>query len=214
MGGELWLFAGPNGSGKTTLAQRDEVQYLLSSVQRLNPDVLTKSRLNRLGYQGFADAPVDVQLTEFQRSADDVGAALEALVRVEARIAVETVLSTPKYRSLVEEVLALGGDVRMIYIILNAPELSIERVAGRVAQGGHDVPPDKIRDRWYRSLAQFPWFASRCRDLWVFDNSATPPAGDVRLVARGVDGRIVERNDPFPELAAALALVSPAIPPA
>jgi predicted ABC-type ATPase len=212
MAGELWLIAGPNGSGKTTLADRF-FGKMLAKVQRLNPDAVTRSRLNRLGFSGFADVPSDVQNREFRSAAVDVEAAIEAMIRVEARIAVETVLSTDKYRPLVEAVLSLGGEVRMIYVILQSPDINVQRVARRVALGGHDVPEAKIRDRWFRSLGQFPWFASRCHEFWVFDNSDSTLDVEPAFVAHGVSGRLVEVNPTFPALAQALDQIVPAISP-
>jgi predicted ABC-type ATPase len=213
MAGELWLIAGPNGSGKTTLADSFVFGEMLADVQRLNPDALTRSRLQRLGYRGFADAPPEIQLREFQSAAVDVEAAIEAMIRVEARIAVETVLSTAKYRPLVEAVLSLGGEVRMVYVILKSPDINVQRVAHRVASGGHNVPENKIRERWVRSLGQLPWFASRCHEFWVFDNTDSTPGAELGHVAHGVSGRLVEVNAPFPELAHALHQIISAIAP-
>ena len=83
---------------------------------------------------------------------------LEATLCVHQSGGVETVLSTEKYRRLVLLAKSLGFTFHLFYVMLNSPELSIERVRARVLAGGHDVPPDKIVDRYWRSLAQMPWF--------------------------------------------------------
>ena len=54
----------------------------------------------------------------------------------------------------------LDFEIRLIYVILNSPDLNVERVKTRVAKGGHDVSEEKIRARYQRSLEQLPWFLS------------------------------------------------------
>lgn len=73
-------------------------------------------------------------------------------------VGVETVLSTPKYRRLVDKAKQLGFEVRLIYVLLDSPQRNIERVRLRVKKGGHAVPENKILERHARSLEQLPWF--------------------------------------------------------
>jgi predicted ABC-type ATPase len=63
--------------------------------------------------------------------------------------------------------------------------LNVDRVDLRVKKGGHDVPKDKIRDRWHRSLNQLPWFLNEADWALLFDNSDT-----LRIVGRKRDGLI------------------------
>lgn len=97
----------------------------------------------------------------------------------------ETVLSTAKYQPVVEEVLTAEGRCFLIYVALNSPELSAQRVRRRVSEGGHDVPADKLRERWERSLKMLPWFASRAHRFWVFDNSNSDSEQRAELLATG-----------------------------
>ena len=59
-------------------------------------------------------------------------------------MAVETVLRSPKYQDVVNEVVSLGGEFHMLYVGLNSWKLSAERVRNRVKEGGHDVPLEKL----------------------------------------------------------------------
>ena len=43
--------------------------------------------------------------------------------------------------------------VVLCFIGVRSPAVSDERVAMRVSQGGHDVPPDKLKDRFPRTMA-------------------------------------------------------------
>jgi predicted ABC-type ATPase len=67
----------------------------------------------------------------------------------------ETVFSDPagaKIRFL-EEVAPAGYDVVLCFIGIPSAELSDQRVAMRVSQGGHDVDPSKIASRFLRTMA-------------------------------------------------------------
>jgi predicted ABC-type ATPase len=70
-------------------------------------------------------------------------------------------------------------------VILQTPELNIDRVRLRVRKGGHRVPIGKIRERWTRSLRQLPWFLDHADAALIFDNSS-----DLRLVGRKENRRI------------------------
>src|SRR5439155_4250812 len=98
-----------------------------------------------------------------------------------------------------------GGHFAMIYVGLNSPQLSAERIAKRVRHGGHDVPADRISARWTRSIELLPWFAERANELFVFDNSSSDRNRHV-LIATGDEGRITFHNrDAIPEITAALS---------
>jgi predicted ABC-type ATPase len=133
---ELWLLAGPNGAGKTTTTQRQPIAGLLPNVTFLNPDDRTLAKLRAAGYRGFGDAPADVQTTFIIQSANEVLAAIHSAIARGEPIGVETVLSSGKYRALVNEVLASRGYVWLLYVALSSPEIAAARVAARVRRGG------------------------------------------------------------------------------
>ncbi len=207
---ELWIIGGPNGAGKTTLAQRQPIRQLLPQILLLNPDDLTRARIEQQGFATFAETPESVLREEFIRSADVVlTEAAERLRRNEA-VAIETVLSTDKYRPVVEEVRSRSGFFGLIYVALRSADLSNARVERRVAQGGHHVSPDRVAARWHRSLAQLPWFVQRANCCFVFDNSDENPANPPRLIAESLAGRVViHEPKAIPELSEALRLVVP-----
>jgi predicted ABC-type ATPase len=86
--------------------------------------------------------------------------------------------------------------IRLIYILLNSPELNIERVRLRVAKGGHDVPTGKILERRERSLAQLPWFLAQADEAWLFDNSTEIP----QLIGTKSKGKIIIKTGALPEI--------------
>ncbi len=46
-----------------------------------------------------------------------------------------------------------GFFIRLFFICTNDPSINAQRVALRVMEGGHDVPIQKIINRYYRSIA-------------------------------------------------------------
>ncbi|MFM2100348.1 MAG: hypothetical protein RLZZ366_1887 [Pseudomonadota bacterium] len=146
------------------------------SVWIINPDLLT-ARLKDVDNLDLLAA----NLAAVQR----IEAWLDTSIEVHQTIGVETVLSSPKYRRLVEKAKANDYEVCFVYIYVDKVERQFERIRARVAKGGHDVPPDKVRERRFRSIRQMPWFFWKANRAWIFDNSADEPS----LVAyKFVDG--------------------------
>ena len=65
----------------------------------------------------------------------------------------------------------------MIYCGLASVEMHLARVRQRVAGGGHDIPIDKIKERWITSRNNLIQLLLRLAHLHVFDNSAEVPIG-------------------------------------
>jgi predicted ABC-type ATPase len=177
----LWIVAGPNGCGKSSAYGRSDVAEFDGSVWIINPDLLT-DRLR----DGEALDREAANLAAVQR----IEAWLDASIDVHQTIGVETVLSSPKYRRLVEKAQARGFEILLIYVYLDSVARQLELIAYRVAKGGHDVPADKVAARRARSFTQLRWFFDRADRAWVFDNSLSEP----QLVARKGDGGITVRS--------------------
>jgi predicted ABC-type ATPase len=72
----------------------------------------------------------------------------------------------------------------LIFLSLSSPEDAIARVAARVRQGGHDVPPEVIRRRFIAGLRNFQHvYRGRVDDWQWFDNSGPIP----RLLEEGTN---------------------------
>jgi predicted ABC-type ATPase len=162
----LWLIAGPNGSGKSTLYNRTDIEGWGGSVWIVNPDLLT-ARLQLVE---------NMTLTEANKAAlDRIEDWLRSSISVHQTIGVETVLSTAKYRPLIEDAKARGFEIRMLYVFLETLELQLERIQIRVSEGGHDVDPEKVAARRIRSFDQLALFCKHLDRLMVFDNSGGTP---------------------------------------
>ena len=60
----------------------------------------------------------------------------------------------------------------LFYIRLASVALALERVAARVARGGHDVPPQDVVRRFSRSLKNLPKAVSLADKVTILDNSS------------------------------------------
>lgn len=103
---------------------------------------------------------------------------------------------------LVELVRETSGFFGLVYVALRSPDLSARRIARRVRAGGHDVPREKLAERWNRSLEILPWFAGRASRFWAYDNSdGTLDGGPPVLLAEGREGRVqIYEPDAIPAL--------------
>lgn len=161
--------AGSNGAGKSTFFHAHLAGV---GLRFLNADDLAAE----LGL-GPADAA-------------GLAAALRAsLIEQEESFVFETVLSDP-FGAKVAELEAAGRrgiHVVMVFIRIDSPETSKQRVAMRVLQGGHDVPDEKLEARFQRTLANLERAIATLPVVIVFDN--TNLARPFRLEAVHQGGR-------------------------
>jgi predicted ABC-type ATPase len=170
----LDLVVGPNGAGKSTFVELTLAPLLPGSVF-VNADEIAKHRW-----------PADpaAHAYEAARVAADTRARLIELGR--AFIA-ETVFSHPAKLELIDAAHA-ARYVVVLHVLLVPEELAVHRVRYRVNAGGHDVPEDKIRNRYQRLWALVATAITRCDSATVFDNSAlTGP----RIIAQMSGGHLV-----------------------
>jgi predicted ABC-type ATPase len=153
----LVAIAGPNGAGKTTFFHA----HLASAGLRfVNADVLA--------------AELAVEPYHAARLSD---ALRKALVGREESFVFETVFSDPvgDKVAFLTEAARCGYVVVLCYIGLSGPDQSLERVAMRVSQGGHDVPDDKLRSRFSRSLVNLQAAIAQLPHVLIYDNRPECP---------------------------------------
>lgn len=86
---------------------------------------------------------------------------------------VETVMSHPSKLEFMRKAREKGFRIYLYYVSTSSPEINVGRVATRVQRGGHDVPEDKIRSRYYRSLEQLHKAILLSDRAYIFDNSGS-----------------------------------------
>ena len=148
------VVAGPNGAGKTTLAEAIVWQGY-GIAEFVNADTIARG-LSEYAPEQVAFAAGRLML---QR--------LDELAAEEADFAFETTLASRTFAHWIEQRKANGYEFHLHYVFVDDPEVSINRVAKRVAAGGHHVPDDVVRRRWGRSLANFEELYRPLADEWV-----------------------------------------------
>ena len=150
------MVAGPNGSGKTTLirALRAARDIALPALY-INADDLRAQR--------SLDARAAQRLAESLR--------LQAIAAGRSLL-YETVMSHPSKIAELQAAAKVGYAITVVFVATDDPNVNIERVALRVADGGHDVPRDRIRARHTRSLALAPCAIAFATHAYVYDNTA------------------------------------------
>lgn len=103
----------------------------------------------------------------------------------------ETVMSHTGKLDLMLKAKEAGYKVYLYYIATEDPEININRVKIRVAQNGHNVNPETITNRYFRSLENLKAAIKLTDRAFIFDNS-----GKISfLLAEITNGKEVEVFD-------------------
>ena len=191
----FWLIAGPDGVGRTIFAMK-RLEAISGSINFVNFDEISRG------------------LSPLRPAAAEREAARIALSRVAhfidsgSTFAMETTLSGKAQMNLAREARAAGLATSLLYLTARTPEICLERIARRVAEGGHDVPEDIVRRRFTRSLDNLPAYLA-LSDLWrVYEASGPVPM----LALEGRRGSVTYRDeDHLGSANAAVAAIADAI---
>lgn len=166
------ILGGINGAGKTT-ASRALLADTLRVMTFVNADVIAQ------GLSGFNpdDAAIEAGRVMLTR--------LHALVEQRADFAFETTLAARTYAKWLRDIVAAGYSTHLFYFWVRDAEFAVARVASRVRAGGHNVPPDTVRQRYGRSIRNlFELYMPHLTTWKVYDNTNN----DYKLVAEGGAG--------------------------
>jgi len=167
------LLAGPNGAGKSTLYRALVREGILGPpLEFVNADLHERDHL-----QHIANAQ---ERSEAARVWAETRRA--ALIEAHTPFASETVFSHPSKLALIQEAQRHGFTVALYVVALDDPARLLERVAQRVREGGHPVPPDRILARYPRTLAHLAQ-AVRLADVAYLYDATEATDGGPRLVA-------------------------------
>lgn len=106
----------------------------------------------------------------------------------------ETVMSDKSKVELLLQARAAEYRTYLYYICTESPMINVERVAGRVRQGGHPVPERKINSRFIRSLALLKAAVAASTRAYVFDNSGR----NYRLIGEFENSRLIQAAQDLP----------------
>ncbi len=182
----IWVLAGTNGAGKSSVGG---AALLDAGMEFYNPDQVTRDIL-----KAYPDRTHDqANAQAWQRGVD----LLRAAIAAPHNFAFETTLGGSSTTTLLLHALKKGLAVQMWYCALASPELHIQRVRARVKRGGHDIPEDKIRERYDASRRNLIKLVPYLTTLRLYDNSeeaqGTPRP---RLIMATENGRVVSLDAP------------------
>jgi len=168
---KITIIAGPNGAGKTTFA-REFLPLEAACPVFVNADLIAAGL-----------SPFQPEVAAF-RAGRIMLQEIGTHVARGSSFAFETTLSGLTYARMIPEWQAAGYRVKLIFLSLNNEDEAIARVAMRVHQGGHSIPPDVIRRRFVGGMRNFQNTYRTLVDAWQwFDNSRRTP----RLIDEGVN---------------------------
>ena len=158
----LYIIAGCNGAGKTTAAYTI-LPEIWQCQEFVNADEIAR------GLSPFNPESVAIQAGRLMLER------IETLLEQQKSFAIETTLATRSYVQLVRKAHAKGYCVQLLFFWLNSPEVAIQRVAKRVAEGGHDIPKEVIKRRYRAGIRNFFELYKDIVDSWiVVDNGHNP----------------------------------------
>ena len=168
----LWVFAGPNGSGKSTVTSK--TIHIAPGVY-INADMIGSN----LGCSPRDAARIAEETREYYLARNE-------------DFTFETVLSTNRNLDLMRRAKKQGYEITCFYILTNNPEINIARVKKRVRQGGHDVPKEKVQNRYFRCIHLLPSLIPICDHLLIFDNTGEKKSGEASVIVHAENGKIIE----------------------
>ena len=139
----MLILAGPNGAGKTTFSttllegEEETFQFLNADIEAL-----------RLSPSDYSAGAVPAARNVLQQ--------LDENLRKRQSFAIETTLSGRARLRHVRYAVAEGWTVDLHFLWLESVGLAQERVAARVAAGGHDIPRNVVSRRYIRGLKMLP----------------------------------------------------------
>ncbi len=155
----LYIIAGCNGAGKTTASNTILPKSLLVK-EFVNADEIAK------GLSPFHPESVAIEAGRLMlKRIDD-------LLKAGESFSIETTLSAKSHIHLVRRAHEKGYLVHLLFFWLDSVELAKQRVAARVATGGHDVPATVIERRYVAGIKNLFGRFMKEVDVWVlYDNS-------------------------------------------
>lgn len=126
----VYILAGPNGAGKTSL-----YQFEAAAVPRLNGDALYQ--------QGFSVQEVEAALRQ----------QLQGWLEQSLSFVIETNAASERDYALFRSLQKAGYRLEFRYVGLESVAVCQQRIAQRVLEGGHDVPPALVQQRYANGLS-------------------------------------------------------------
>lgn len=175
----MFMLAGPNGAGKSTVYEA--MIKPRNNAPFINADLIQRDELKNPSMGAAYEA---AQIAEARRREH-----LEA----KKSFVSESTFSHPSKLSLIQDAKEAGFHIKVYHVNVSSPDLSVARVAHRVNQGGHNVPEEKIRERYERNQSIIREAVLLADRAFIYDNSTlgSPPKRALSFKSGMID-RIAE----------------------
>ncbi|MCL1972524.1 MAG: zeta toxin family protein [Endomicrobia bacterium] len=147
------ILGGANGVGKTTFSREilDEYEYS----KFLNADEIAKE----INPENISAVKISAGKQLFYN--------LQELLLKKENIILETTLSGKFLVDIIKKAKKSGYKIYIFYTFADSPEICIERIKNRVKKGGHFIPDEDVRRRFYRSIKNFWSIYKHLADIWA-----------------------------------------------
>ncbi len=168
----FYLLAGPNGAGKSSLYRAAVKDGLIpADAEFVNADLYERDHLQHIA---------DVQQRS-EAARDWADARRAALIASSQSFVSETVFSHPSKIALIQQAQTALYLVVLLVVCMDEPKRLLQRVRQRVSEGGHDVPDQRILDRYPRTLAHLQRAVRQADMAMLYDNPGTAQTSDARF---------------------------------
>jgi predicted ABC-type ATPase len=156
---EVVILGGPNGAGKTTSAAI-VLPAKLKIREFVNADEIARG-LSPFNPEGSAVAAGKLMIER-----------MHTLIQDGQSFAFETTCAGRGHARLLRMCRNAGYRLTLVYLWLSSPEQALDRVARRVAQGGHRIPNDVVVRRYTVGLRNMRLLYLPLVDIaYIYDNS-------------------------------------------
>lgn len=177
---KLIAISGPNGAGKSTLAPL-LLRDAYSIMEFVNADTIAQ------GLSAFTPETVAFEAGRIMLRR------LRDLAERRISFAFETTLASRSYALWIAGLLERGYEFNLMFLWLRSPDLAVQRVNERVRAGGHNVPEQIVRRRYFKGIKNFFHLYQALADSWgVYDNSS---GGTSLIIAKGDRGNVAKIYD-------------------
>ena len=176
----LIVIAGPNGSGKTAVTSKILHHEWMENSIYINPDIVAQEK-----FGNWNSREAVMQAVKYCEDLRE-----DCLIKRQSLI-FETVLSVEDKVNYIYRAIDAGFFVRFFFVCTESPTINAARIAGRVMEGGHDVPITKIISRYQKSISNCCLVSKLVDRMYIYDNSIEDK--EATLLFRSMKGRLTKQ---------------------
>lgn len=166
----ILMIAGPNGAGKTTIASR-LIPDLPMLYEFINADEIARG-LAPLHPETVALSASKLMITR-----------LRELFEANKSFAFETTAAGTNYIKYLKEAKSKGYQLGLIFLWVSSSNQAIQRVSKRVSQGGHNVPAETVKRRYYAGIKNLFKYYLPLADFAIILDNSLPLEDTDRIIA-------------------------------